>query len=365
MREERRRERRSERQTEGRYADARRSARIARARRERIARRRRRRRIIRGMIFLILILILAIGGFIIHKNQSKGEKEGFFTTIFATPTPTPTPVPTATPTPTPTPIPEVNLNTISSKNAILMDLKDQTVIAEKGADEKIYPASMTKMMTAIVAIENLSDFQQTIHLSTEMFDELYNQGASLAGFAPGDDVKAIDLLYGVILPSGAECCIGLADYIAGSEAAFSDMMNQKAQELGMSQTHFVTSSGLHDNNHYTTVRDMAKLMTYALNNETFRQIITTQYYTTSATTANPEGITFESSVFMKMPQSPSMMNGRIEGGKTGYTGEAGLCLGSLAEINGREYILVTAGADGGPDTEQFNIVDAINIYNQI
>lgn len=365
MREERRRERRSTRQSEAGYSDARRSARMARARRERIAKRRRRRRIIKGVIFLVLVLILAIGGYIIHKNQSKGEKEGFFTTIFATPTPTPTPTPTATPTPTPTPIPEVNLNDVSSRNVILMDLEDQTVIAEKGPDEKIYPASMTKMMTAIVAIENLNDLQQTIHLSTEMFDDLYNQGASLAGFAPGDDVKAIDLLYGVILPSGAECCIGLADAIAGSESAFAEMMNQKAQQIGMTQTHFVTSSGLHDDNHYTTVRDMAKLMTYALKNETFRQIITTQYYTTSATAANPQGITFESSVFMKMPQSPTMTKGRIEGGKTGYTGEAGLCLGSLAEINGREYILVTAGAEGGPDTEQFNIIDAINIYNQI
>src|SRR5699024_9607630 len=148
---------------------------------------------------------------------------------------------------------------INNTSGILVRISDGQTVEEKDEDVQIYPASMTKMMTAIVAIENLSDLNQTITLSQELFAPLYEEGASMAGFAPGDQVTAMDLLYGVILPSGAECCLGLAEQIAGSESAFADMMNAKAQELGMTATHFVTSTGLHDPEHYTTVRDLTKL----------------------------------------------------------------------------------------------------------
>lgn len=274
------------------------------------------------------------------------------------------PEPTETSTPTPEPLPGVDLSTIDSKSAILVRLSDMQVIAEKEADTRIYPASMTKIMTAVIGLENLSDTEQTISISREMYDRLYTEGASLAGFAPGDQVKAIDILYGVMLPSGAECCVGLAEHLFGSEEAFVGKMNEKAQELGMTDTHFVTSTGLHDPEHYTTVRDMTKLLQYALQNETFRTIYCSHEYTTSATAGNPEGLHFLSTMFKKMDSS-AVNGGEIEGGKTGYTSEAGQCLASLAVVNGTEYILVTAGAQGSPSTDPYHVWDAQAVYNQI
>ena len=139
---------------------------------------------------------------------------------------------------------------------------------------------------------------------------------------------------------------------------------EKAAELGMDSTHFVTCTGLHDENHYTTVRDLTKLLSYALQNDTFRQIYCTSEYTTSATASAPEGLHFLSTMFKKM-DSPEVNGGEIEGGKTGYTGEAGQCLASLAKVDDVEYILVTAGAPGGPSTEPYHIEDAKAVYNRI
>lgn len=120
------------------------------------------------------------------------------------------------------------------------------------------------MMTAIVAIEELKDLSQEITLTQEMFAGLYEQDATQAGFQPGETVRAIDLLYGVMLPSGAECCIALSYAIAGSEQGFVDLMNKKAEKLGMDGTHFCDSTGLHNPDHYSTAKDMAVLLQYAL-----------------------------------------------------------------------------------------------------
>lgn len=255
-------------------------------------------------------------------------------------------------------------DSLHSPNGILIRLNDHTILMQKGQGEKIYPASLTKMMTAIVAIENLSDMQENIELSDSMFQTLYDANASMAGFQPGEKARAIDLLYGAMLPSGAECCLGLAEQIAGSERSFVKMMNRKAKELGMDDTHFTNATGLHDENHYATVKDLAVLLDYALQNDNFREIFTSSRYSTGATSKHPDGITFYSTMFAKLGNS-DIIGGDILGGKTGYTGEAGLCLASLAEIRGEEYIMVTVGAQGSNMTEQFNIKDAIRVYNSL
>ena len=259
---------------------------------------------------------------------------------------------------------ELDISGINSPYAVLMQVRGGRVIGEINGEEQMYPASMTKIMTTIVAIENLKDLDQEITLTNEMFEGLYEQDATQAGFQPGETVRAIDLLYGVMLPSGAECCVGLAQHLFGSEENFVAKMNEKAAELGMDSTHFVTCTGLHNENHYTTVRDLTKLLSYALQNDTFRQIYCTSEYTTSATASAPEGLHFLSTMFKKM-DSPEVNGGEIEGGKTGYTGEAGQCLASLAKVDDVEYILVTAGAPGGPSTEPYHIEDAKAVYNRI
>lgn len=186
----------------------------------------------------------------------------------------------------------------------------------------------------------------------------------MAGFLPGEQVRAIDLLYGAMLPSGAECCIALADHIAGSERDFVKLMNQKAEAIGMNNTHFENATGLHDENHYTTVEDLAVLLMNALRNDTFRKIFTTFRHSTPPTDKHPDGITFYNTMYERLDDQ-NIIDGQILGGKTGYTDKAGLCLASLAKVGMQEYILITAGAKGNHDSEQYNITDALAVYNSI
>ena len=111
---------------------------------------------------------------------------------------------------------------------------------------------MTKTMTCIVAVESIDDLESEIRLPEEIFPALYEEGASMAGFLPGEHVKIVDLLYGIILPSGGECSMAVAEYAAGSEEAFVEMMNEKAREVGMENTHFENATGLQNENHYST-----------------------------------------------------------------------------------------------------------------
>ncbi|MGI6084741.1 MAG: D-alanyl-D-alanine carboxypeptidase family protein [Acetivibrionales bacterium] len=253
--------------------------------------------------------------------------------------------------------------TLHSPYVILLDIDNNTILMEKNSKDKIYPASLTKMMTAITSIENLQDFKKEIKLTHYTFNGLYAADASLAGFQPGEGVRALDLLYGVMLPSGAEACIGLADEIAGSEKDFVQIMNQKAIDLGMNNTHFENATGLHNENHYTTVKDLAILLRYALQNDTFREIFTSSSHSTQPTNTH-RGITFYNTMFEKL-SNKSIAGGEIIGGKTGYTREAGLCLASLAIVGNKEYILITAGAKGDHFSEQYNITDALTVYNSI
>jgi D-alanyl-D-alanine carboxypeptidase (penicillin-binding protein 5/6) len=258
----------------------------------------------------------------------------------------------------------VDLKKLKSPNAILLDLDKEKILVEQNSSERIYPASLTKIMTAILAIENTPDLNQTLTFSSDLFQDLYLQNASIAGFQPGEEVKYKDALYGILLPSGAECCLVFAESIAGSESAFADMMNQTADELGMKNTHFRNTTGLHDEGHYSTVEDISILLRYALKNEIFRNVFTSSRYSTTPSNCHPDGFTFYSTMFKYM-DSAEVTGGEILGGKTGYTDKAGLCLASLARVNGSEYILVTAHADGTHQTEQFHIMDAVNVYNQI
>ncbi|MFZ7104109.1 MAG: D-alanyl-D-alanine carboxypeptidase family protein [Peptococcaceae bacterium] len=242
--------------------------------------------------------------------------------------------------------------------------KNHTILMQKNSEEKIYPASLTKMMTALVAIENLPDLEEKIELANSTFQGLYEANASLAGFQPGEQVRAIDLLYGVMLPSGAECSIGLAEQLAGSERNFVKIMNQKAADLSMDNTHFANATGLHDEKHYTTVTDLSILLSYALQNDTFREIFTSSRHSTRPTNKHPNGVTFYSTMFEDLNKQ-NIIGGEILGGKTGYTAEAGLCLASLAKVGKQEYILISAGAQGDHQSEQYNITDAIAVYNSI
>lgn len=247
----------------------------------------------------------------------------------------------------------VSAKGLYSQNAILIRRKDGQVLMDKNSKQKIYPASMTKIMTVTVALKKLPFLNQKITLSKDIFDQMQRQDASMAGFQAGEQVQANDLMYGALLPSGAECCLGLARTCAGSQSHFADLMNQEATQIGMSNTHFVTSTGLHNQNHYSTVKDMALLLDYALRDSTFRKIFTTHSHQSN-------GIVLNSTLF-NGNTSTSLPSGKILGGKTGYTSEAGHCLASLATIDNQEYICVTAHA---PKNGQ-HIADAVTIYSKL
>ena len=252
---------------------------------------------------------------------------------------------------------------INSKSAILLDLASEQVLAEKFSTEKIFPASLTKIMTALVVIENFDDLENAIVMPNDMYTYLVEQNASVAGFMAGEEVKIIDLLHGVLLPSGADACLSLARFVSGNEQAFAKKMTDRAHELGAVNTNFVNSTGLHDDNHYTTVKDLSVILTYALKNETFRKIFTTNTYTTSPTNMHQYGLTMSNTTF-KAFERGGIENKYVKGGKTGFTGEACLCLATLAQKNGREYILITVGAGSSTSSKGVqHVQDAVYIYD--
>lgn len=237
---------------------------------------------------------------------------------------------------------------IESPHAILIDEQAKTIIAQKNPYEKMYPASMTKVMTVLVACENISpeDLDKTVPVSREATDYSYVNGCSAAGFDENELVTVRDLLYGTILPSGGEAAYQLALYIAGSMESFVAMMNDKAQQLGLAQTtHFANSVGIFDEQNYTTAYDMAVIMETALSNEMSREVITTHVYKTSVTEQHPEGITLVNKFFRKIKDEKC--GGTVLGAKTGFVNESGNCAVSYEQsASGRTYICVTAGAHG-------------------
>ncbi|MGN0383012.1 MAG: D-alanyl-D-alanine carboxypeptidase family protein [Eubacterium sp.] len=233
---------------------------------------------------------------------------------------------------------------IRSPYIALLDVDNSEIIAGRDCNATIYPASMTKVMTLIVAVEHLESLEDTVTFDYEMLAPLVQDEASRAGFEAGETVTAKDLLYGLILPSGADAAVGLADLIAGSEDAFVELMNEKCVEMGLTGTHFTNTSGLHDTNHYTTLIEQAMIMEYAMKNEICAEILGTYQYTTQSTTEHPDGILLTSTMYSRM-YGDEVEGVMIIGGKTGFTSEAKHTLVSCADKDGHLYIAVTAYAD--------------------
>ena len=245
-----------------------------------------------------------------------------------------------------------------SENALLIDLESNTVLVQKNADARIYPASMTKVMTVLVAAEHIENWDETFTMTQSIIDPLFLADASMAGFVHGEEVSMTELLYGAVLPSGAEATQALAIVTAGSEEAFAALMNEKAQELGLKDTHFVDASGLHDENHYTTLSDMAIIMQAALDNPHCREVLTSVNHTSPATTQNPEGVAMTNRFLYRIrPQQTGNVD--IQAAKTGYTAQAMNCCVSYGIMeNGRAAICVTAHAWTG----DYCIADHLALY---
>ena len=291
------------------------------------------------------------------------------------PEPEPLPEPEAEPEPEPEPEPEQPALTLAqasentrtldlelySSSAVLVDVQSGTVLAEKGMDEKIYPASMTKVMTLLVAAENLPDLDATFTMTQAIIDPLYLAGASMAGYVNGETVTMRDLLYGAVVPSGAEATEALAQAVAGSEEAFVAMMNEKAAALGLTNTHFMNTSGLHDENHYSTVREIALILQAALENETCTEILSAENYRASETEQHPDGLAMTNKFLYRVHHEYALNGAEITAAKTGYTAEAMNCCASAGKTpDGRSVICVTANAWTG----DFCIEDHIALYTK-
>lgn len=230
-----------------------------------------------------------------------------------------------------------------SDYAILVDLSTGSVISELNPDVRIFPASLTKLMTVIVACENITNMYDTVQLTTEILLPLEQAGASRAYFPPGKDIYMIDLIYGAILPSGADATAGLALKIAGSEKAFVELMNQKAAEMGCYGTHFTNASGLHDPNHYSTVRDLATMMSYAMENPLLRQVLSAKSYKPLSCGGNADGYMY--CIWSGRLRGREAKNATLFAAKSGFTDEAKQCLASVSRTaDGKEYVIVTARA---------------------
>lgn len=245
---------------------------------------------------------------------------------------------------------------VSSKNAILYNMDTEEVLYEKDADEKVSIASLTKIMTALVSIENIEDLDAQVVLTADDFDGLVEANVVTAGFTKGEVVTYRDLLYGLLLPSGADAAKALARNVAGSEENFIKMMNEKVKEMNLENTNFSTVIGLDDDNNYSTAREVALIFKEALKNEDFKTIITTKEYTSS------DGKVKFHSTIQSNAKKFEIDVSYILGGKTGTTTDAGLCLATIAKENDVNYMLVTLGALYDKKAPH-NIEDAQTIYD--
>ncbi len=236
---------------------------------------------------------------------------------------------------------------IYSEAAYLINLDTGTVLFEKNADVQMYPASMTKVMTALVAIENVPDLENTIVTAPSyIFDEFVGVNISNADIRHGEEVRMIDLLYALILPSACEAGSIIADYVGnGSIDTFIDMMNDKARELGANDTTFGNAHGLFHEDQVTTGIDMAKIAKAAMEHPIFEKIATTSSYLMPTTNKHSEEryIT-HTNYMMSQTRGGSYYYPDVRGIKTGFIGEVGRNLVSTATRNGYNYMIVTMGA---------------------
>lgn len=244
---------------------------------------------------------------------------------------------------------------VAAETAILMDVDSGEILYAKGIDEKRYPASTTKIMTAWLAIEN-SNLSDEITFSQ---DAVYNiePGSTHIGIQPGEILTMEQSLYAILLASANEVSNGVAEYVGdGSISAFVDKMNERAASLGCTNTHFMNPSGLHDDNHYTTARDLATIACAAFQNKTFRKIIGTEYFIEPKTNLTDEERWLNN--HNKMLLSGEKHYDGCLGGKTGYTTTAGNTLVTFAERDNMRLVCVVLA-----DTLRFQYSDTASLFD--
>jgi len=240
---------------------------------------------------------------------------------------------------------------ITATSSLIFDITDQTVLYADNVYEKLYPASVTKILTALIVLEQCENLSEIVTISHNAAN-ITEPGAKKCGFNEGDQIVLRDLLYSFLVFSGNDAGIALAEYVAGTEHAFADLMNQKAKDLGALHSNFVNSHGLHSDEHYTTAYDMYLIFQECIKNEIFVDMIHTNRYVAAYKTAEGEEKqrVFENTNRYLLGTETAPHGVTVIGGKTGTTLKAGACLVlySTDEEN-HEHISIVFKADTSDD----------------
>ena len=249
-----------------------------------------------------------------------------------------------------------------SDHAVLINANTGEIVAGKNWEGPIVPASMTKILTVLVAAEHLGPaaLDEPFTVTIDDTDYSYRNDGSAAGFGIDETVTVRDLFYGTILPSGADAASALARRTAGSREAFADLMNQKLAELGLADTaHFTNCVGLYDAGHYCTLTDMAMILKAAVENDICREVLSAHTWTTTATEQHPEGITISNWFLRRIEDKDT--HGEVRCAKTGFVKESRNCAASWhIASDGTDWICVTAGAHSAWRC----IYDHVDIYQK-
>ncbi len=244
---------------------------------------------------------------------------------------------------------------IRSNEYMLVNLSEFKVEYCKDNDLRIYPASLTKLMTLDTVLNTFDDLSATSSISNEQIIDLINQDASLASLQADYEYTLYDLLYGLMLPSGADAAIALENYFIENNLNLMEQMKLQLKKLNCNDTNFVNSTGLHDDNHYTTLNDLLKILLDVLSFESGREILETVNY------LSEDHILFRSAL-----QLINVDGVKVLGGKTGYTDESGQSVIVLYKANNRSYALFLANAMADSYYKQrYHIDDAMEIMNQL
>lgn len=261
---------------------------------------------------------------------------------------------------------EEEIPDIASPSALLMDYSSGKILYEKNINEKRYPASLTKIMTAIIVLENceLSD------IATVSYDAVMSlsSGYVTANLQIGEELTVEQLLYVLMVGSSNDAAIVLAEHVSGSVEKFADLMNEKAKELGCTSTNFVNPNGAHDENHYSTAYDLALMARYAMQNETFRTLVSTTSYTLPTTNKydREDRIFRTTNSLLHLDTSDRADNYYYQyatGIKTGFTTPAGNCLIASANKNNLELITVVLGAGQTKDGLSQRYLDTLSLFD--
>ena len=251
---------------------------------------------------------------------------------------------------------DINLN---SKAAILVEVSTGRIIYEKNSTTQMYPASTTKIMTAILAIENCNLTDMVIVKESAL--SKIPSGYVTCNLQVGEEISVNDLLYALMVPSANDAAYVLAEHIGGSIEGFANMMNEKARSLGCMKTHFVNPNGIHDSSHYSSAYDLYLMASYAMKNETFKTLVSTTEYTLPATNKYPSADRVLTTTNDLINTNKTNYYKNAIGIKTGYTSQAGNCLVSEASRDGLEFISVVLNGD--KTNSSIRYTDTIKLFD--